>query len=75
MVNKTFLIRYFGVSEEAAEKRLETLGKYQSEWRTEEEKMFDEAILFKYEGFMDKILPKKIIAREGDYLFSGIKKY
>lgn len=44
VVNKTFLIKYFGVSEEAAEKRLETLGKYQSEWRTEEEKMFDEAI-------------------------------
>lgn len=59
IVNKTFLIQNFGVSEEAAEKRLETLGRYNYEWRSQEEKIFDESILFKYGKFMDNILPKK----------------
>ena len=50
---------HFGVSKEAAEKRIETRGKYNYNWRTSEEKLFDETILFKYANFMDSILPKK----------------
>lgn len=59
IINKTFLMTNFGVSEEAAEKRIETLGKYNYQWRSEDEKLFDESILFKYGKFMDGILPKK----------------
>ncbi len=58
-ITKEFLIEKFGVSDEAAAKRLETLGKYKSEWRSNDEKLFDETILFKYGSFMDAILPKK----------------
>ena len=53
-----FLKKYFGVSEEAAQKRIETMGKINYEWKSENEKIFDETILFKYKVFMDSILPK-----------------
>ena len=57
-VNKTFLQNYFGVSEQAAEKRIETLAKTNYEWRSREEKAFDDIILMKYSAFIDGIKPK-----------------
>jgi hypothetical protein len=58
-INVDFLMNYFGVSELAAKKRIETMGKVNYEWRSEEEQMFDETILYKYKDFIDAILPKK----------------
>ena len=59
VITVDFLKRHFGVSEEAAQKRIDTMGKLNYEWRSADEKIFDEAILFKYKEFMDAILPKK----------------
>ena len=58
-ITKDFLIEHFGVSEEAALRRIETMGKYLHEWRSNDEKLFDETILFKYKDFIDSILPKR----------------
>lgn len=59
VITASFLIEHFGVSEEAAQKRLATMGKVNYDWRSSDEKMFDDAILFKYKAFMDSILPNK----------------
>lgn len=58
-ITKTFLIDKFKVSEEAALRRLETLGKYKPEWRHEHEKIFDDTIIYKYSNFLDAIMLKK----------------
>lgn len=58
-ITKDFLMKHFGVSEEAAFRRIETMGKYNYEWRSADESIFDETILFKYKDFMDSILPEK----------------
>lgn len=57
-INKTFIQNYFGVSEEAAQKRIETLAKTNYEWRSREEKEFDDIILMKYSAFINSIKPK-----------------
>lgn len=57
-INKAFLQNYFGVSEEAAEKRIGTLARTNYEWRSREEKEFDDIILMKYSAFIDNIKPK-----------------
>ena len=54
-----FLMKYFGVSKEAAQKRIETMGKINYTWRSSDERLFDETILFKYKDFIDAILPKR----------------
>lgn len=59
IITVDFMKTYFGVSEEAAQKRIETMGKINYEWRSSDEKIFDETILFKYKDFIDAILPKK----------------
>ena len=59
IITVDFLKEHFGVSEEAAKKRIETIGKINYEWRTNDEKIFDETILFKYKEFIDAILPKR----------------
>ncbi len=61
VISVEFLQRHFGVSEEAAQKRIAIMGKVNYEWRSSEEKFFDEAILFKYKDFIDAILPKRNI--------------
>lgn len=58
-ITKEFLMQHFGVSEEAALRRIETMGKCNYEWRSKEESIFDETILFKYKEFIDAILPEK----------------
>ena len=62
-VDKQFLIRVFGVSEQAASKRIETLNKIIWE-RNENEKYYDDIILDKYMPWIDSIVPKN-----KEYLF------
>lgn len=59
IITVDFLKKHFGVSEEAAQKRIETMGKINYKWRSPDEQIFDETILFKYKDFIDAILPKK----------------
>lgn len=58
LITVDFLVKNFGVSEEAAKKRIDTMGKINYEWRSNDEKIFDESILFKYKDFIDSIMPK-----------------
>lgn len=58
--NEDFLQKYFGVSKEAANKRLSTLSKTEYEWKKREEKEFDEAILYKYSQFLNSIKPSTL---------------
>ncbi len=53
----TFLQSTFGVSGQAATKRIETLAKTNSEWRSRTEKEYDDIILFRYAEFLNKICP------------------
>lgn len=59
-ITKNFLIESFGVSDKAAEKRIETLSKYQYSWRSDEERLFDDIIVNKYIHVIDRIAPKNI---------------
>lgn len=54
-----FLQTVFGVSAQAAEKRIETLAKTNVEWHSRAEKEFDDIILFRYAGFLNKICPNQ----------------
>ena len=58
-ITEEYLMEIFSVSKEAAEKRMITLGKRQNIWRDESEKLYDETILFKYQGFINAIMPKR----------------
>lgn len=57
-ITTDFLIKNFEVSKTAAEKRIETLAKTAIEWRSRQEKEFDDIILYKYATFIDKVCPK-----------------
>ena len=59
MITKSFLQTVFDVSGPAAEKRINTLAKTNTEWRSRSEREFDDIILMKYASFLDKISPKK----------------
>ncbi len=54
-----FLQANFGVSKLAAEKRIDTLAKTVSEWRSRSEREFDDIILMKYASFLDSVCPVK----------------
>lgn len=54
-----FLVDSFKVSKEAANKRVETLHKVKQEYRTKEEREYDDLILLKYKLFLDSIAPEK----------------
>lgn len=56
-ISESFLMNTFGVSRESANKRRNTLNKINWDWRSSEEKMFDEAIILKYAVFLDTIKP------------------
>ena len=58
-VSPSFLQSNFGVSDAAARKRLETLAKTNAEWRSREEKEFDDIILQKFAPFLDQICPRQ----------------
>lgn len=51
------LMKWFGVSFTAAQKRIETLRKIDFRLRSMEEKGLDDLILFKYKDFIDSIAP------------------
>ena len=57
IVDSLFLQVNFGVSSQAANKRIETLAKTNMEWRKREEKEFDDIILMKYADFLNRICP------------------
>ena len=56
-INHVFLESTFDVSWEAADKRLGTLAKTNSEWHSRSEKEFDDIILLKYADFLNKVCP------------------
>ena len=58
-ISTDFLVSSFQVSKEAARKRIETLNKIKPEYRTRDEKEFDDLILLKYKMFLDSIIPAK----------------
>lgn len=56
-ITKEFLMEHFSVSEIAAKKRIDTLSRTNLEWRSGQEKEFDDIILFKFKNFIDNICP------------------
>lgn len=56
-ITRYFLQSTFGVSGQAADKRLDTLAKTNTEWRSRAEKEFDDIILFRYANFLNTICP------------------
>lgn len=68
-INRDFLQTHFGVSAQAADKRVEALGKINTEWHTKAEKEFDDLILYKYGDFLNEICPTcNIYNFEDEYL-------
>ena len=57
-ITNRFLQQRFGVSYEAANKRLDTLARNQAEWHSRSEREYDDLILLKYAAFIDTIKPK-----------------
>jgi len=58
-ITHTFLQEHFGVSNQAADKRITTLAKTNVEWRSRMEQEFDDIILLKYQAFLDEICPRQ----------------
>lgn len=52
-----FLQQNFGVSRQAAEKRIETLARTSADWRSRSEQECDDILLYKYASFLDGICP------------------
>lgn len=58
-ITRELLQSAFGVSKQAADKRLTTLAKTNSEWRSRAECEFDDIILYKFADFLDSVCPLK----------------
>lgn len=58
-ITVSFIMNSFGVSEAAAQKRKETLAKFEYEWHSRSEKEFDDSILLKYAEVINHIAPQK----------------
>ena len=56
-ITSSFLQSTFGVSAQAANKRIETLAKTSMEWYSRTEKEYDDIILFRYADFLNRICP------------------
>ena len=54
-----FLRKAFGVSREAAAKRIDNLSRTNHEWRSAEEKEFDDIILQRHQAFLDHYCKKR----------------
>lgn len=52
-----FIQKNFGVSQQAAEKRINTLAKTTYDWKSRAEKEFDDIILLKYSEFINAVAP------------------
>ncbi len=66
-ITSDFLQKNFGVSDEAAKKRISTLAKTKFEWYSRAEKQFDDVILFKYSSFINNICPHKLFDLDDEY--------
>ena len=55
--NANFIIESFDVSPEAADRRKETLARYDSEWRKRSERVYDDIILNRFSSFLNTIAP------------------
>lgn len=58
-INVDYIMKSFGVSEDAAQRRRATLAKYDYEWRKRAEKEYDDLILMKYAKVIDNIAAQK----------------
>ena len=58
-ISLPFLQEHFGVSKQAAEKRIATLAKTNAEWRSRAEKEFDDIIVMKYHSFISQVAPSR----------------
>ena len=58
-ITSSFLQSTFGVSAQAADKRIETLAKTNGEWRSRTEKEFDDIILYRYADFLNRTCPTR----------------
>lgn len=58
-IDADFLITSFKVSKEAADKRIGTLQKINPDFRSKDEKEFNDLILLKYKMFLDSIVSKQ----------------
>ena len=67
VINRQFLMTAFRVSEQAADKRIETLSKTNYEWRSRAEKEFDDVILMKFASFMNRVYPQRRDYYDFDY--------
>lgn len=56
-ITEQTLTKLFGVSKEAAQKRIETLNKRNNVYFTQDEKEVNDIILLKYKAFLDNIKP------------------
>ena len=56
-ITRSFLQSTFGVSAQAADKRIETLARVNNDWHSKAEKEFDDIILLRYAEFLDTICP------------------
>ena len=55
-VDYKFIMKYFGVTKEAATKRISYLESHVFEWRHKEEKQFDKVILKKFSSFIEYVI-------------------
>lgn len=69
-----FIQKCFGVSQQAAEKRISTLAKTNYDWKSRAEKEFDDIILFKYSEFINSIAPLKTNAYDLEYEYEKQKE-
>jgi len=58
-IDREFLKREFGVSGEAADKRIDTMNKINHRFRNKDEKDFDDWLTQKYSLFIERIIPKR----------------
>lgn len=56
-ITREFVIEAFGVSAEAAQRRINTLANTYSEWRSREEKEYDDIILLRFSNKLNQIAP------------------
>ena len=67
IINSPFLIKNFGVSAAAAEKRINTLAKTKAEWYSREENEYDDIILSRYLPMIQHLIPHDLYDYEDEY--------
>ncbi len=59
-ITKSLLTEKFGVSNQAADKRILTLARTNAEWKSREESAYDDIIKFRYGSYIESIAPAKM---------------